>query len=160
MDAKAYNSIVDEWADSLFRFTVSLCKNREDANDIVQESFTKLWERKDAVNPEKVKSYLFTTAHHKVIDLYRKGSRYKDIENVTIEMSVSQKSHDLQEVLHEALSKLPEIQKSVVLLRDYEGYSYDEIADITGLNVGQVKVYIFRARQKLKNYIGRLDLVL
>ena len=69
-------------------------------------------------------------------------------------------SFDLQEILHEALSKLPEIQKTVVLLRDYEGYNYSEIAEITALNESQVKVYIFRARQALQAYIKDLDLVL
>jgi len=55
---------------------------------------------------------------------------------------------------------LPEIQRSVVLLRDYEGYSYNEIAEITGLSESQVKVYIFRARTFLKNYIGSLEIVI
>ena len=61
---------------------------------------------------------------------------------------------------HEALNTLPEIQRSVILLRDYEGYNYDEIADITGLTLSQVKVYIFRGRQKLKQYIGSIEAVL
>ncbi|MCK5078762.1 MAG: RNA polymerase sigma factor, partial [Bacteroidales bacterium] len=53
----------------------------------------------------------------------------------------------------EALAKLNEVQRSVVLLRDYEGYSYHEIGEITGLNESQVKVYLYRARVYLKNYI-------
>ena len=52
------------------------------------------------------------------------------------------------------------MQKSVVLLRDYEGYNYAEIAEITGLSESQVKVYIFRARKALKEYIKRLELVI
>jgi RNA polymerase sigma-70 factor (ECF subfamily) len=66
---------------------------------------------------------------------------------------------DLKAVLNEALDRLPEIQKTVVLLRDYEGYNYAEIAEITTLSESQVKVYIFRARQTLKEYIKRLELV-
>ena len=61
--------------------------------------------------------------------------------------------------LEKALNKLPEIQKSVVLLRDYEGYSYEEIGEICGLKESQVKVYIFRARTFLKNYIGSIEKV-
>ncbi|RLD49112.1 MAG: RNA polymerase sigma factor, partial [Bacteroidetes bacterium] len=60
---------------------------------------------------------------------------------------------DLKEVLDEALKKLNEVQRSVILLRDYEGYSYQEIGEITGLSESQVKVYIYRARVFLKNYI-------
>jgi RNA polymerase sigma-70 factor (ECF subfamily) len=64
---------------------------------------------------------------------------------------------DLQEILNMAVDKLPEVQKSVLLLRDYEGYSYREIGDITGLSEAQVKVYIYRSRVFLKNYIGTID---
>ena len=74
--------------------------------------------------------------------------------------SVSQSQPDLKEVLDAALATLPSIQRSVVLLRDLEGYTYEEIAELTGLNLAQVKVYIYRGRTALKEYIGQLDLVL
>ena len=67
---------------------------------------------------------------------------------------------DIKSVLSEALNKLPDIQKSVILLRDYEGYVYKEIGKITDLTESQVKVYIFRARAFLKNYIGKLEVVI
>ena len=65
----------------------------------------------------------------------------------------------MREVLVSALAKLPPVQKTVVLLRDYEAYSYQEIAEITGLNESQVKVYIFRARAFMKEFIRRPDVV-
>lgn len=159
MDTRAYNRIVDELADSLFRFAFSLCKNKDDARDVVQEAFASLWEKRDSVDPQKVKSYLFTTVHHKVIDLFRRGNRYQGIDAQVARLSTIQGTPELQEILHEALNTLPEIQRSVVLLRDYEGYNYEEIAEITNLSLSQVKVYIFRARQKLKSYIGSMDTV-
>jgi RNA polymerase sigma-70 factor (ECF subfamily) len=67
---------------------------------------------------------------------------------------------DLKEVLDLALSRLSEIQRTVVLLRDYEGYSYEEIGEITGLNEAQVKVYIYRARLTLKQYLISTETVL
>ena len=66
---------------------------------------------------------------------------------------------DLSEILNDAVKLLPEIQRTVVLLRDYEGYSYKEIGDITELSEAQVKVYIYRARIFLKNYIGKMEVV-
>jgi RNA polymerase sigma-70 factor (ECF subfamily) len=66
---------------------------------------------------------------------------------------------DLAEILNIAVRQLPEIQRTVVLLRDYEGYSYQEIGDITTLSEAQVKVYIYRARVFLKNYIGKMEVV-
>jgi RNA polymerase sigma-70 factor (ECF subfamily) len=65
--------------------------------------------------------------------------------------------NDLKKVIDLALNKLNNIQKSVIMLRDYEGYSYEEIGKITGLNESQVKVYIYRARLNLKEFIGSLE---
>jgi len=64
------------------------------------------------------------------------------------------------ERVNEAVGKLPEIQRIVITLRDYEGYSYQEIGEITGLGESQVKVYIYRARLFLKNYIGKIDVLI
>jgi RNA polymerase sigma-70 factor (ECF subfamily) len=130
------------------------------ANDVVQETFTKVWIKHEEINYEKVKSYLFTTAYHAIIDWVKKENRSGDIDNAEEQSTNPSLNFSLKEVLDEALNKLPEIQKSVVLLRDYEGYNYGEIAEITGLSESQVKVYIFRARKALKTYIKRLDLVI
>jgi len=67
---------------------------------------------------------------------------------------------DLNEILHKALDLLPEQQKSSVMLRDYEGYTYKEIGEITGLNEAQVKINIYRGRVALKNFIGKIETVL
>jgi RNA polymerase sigma-70 factor (ECF subfamily) len=60
---------------------------------------------------------------------------------------------DVSRILDEALSRLNPTQKSLVLLKDYEGYSYQEIGEITGLNPTQVKVYLHRARMTLRSYL-------
>ena len=70
------------------------------------------------------------------------------------------KNLDLQTQLDEALDQLPEIQLTVVLLRDYEGYAYDEIGEITNLTESQVKVYIFRARKRLQEILVSIESVL
>ncbi|MFT3884337.1 MAG: RNA polymerase sigma factor [Flavobacteriales bacterium] len=72
----------------------------------------------------------------------------------------TQSQPDLKQVLDAGLATLPEVQRSVVLLRDLEGYTYEEIAELTGLNLTQVKVYIYRGRTALKDYIGKLEIVL
>lgn len=78
------------------------------------------------------------------------------------EMEMVYDSHysDLNEILHEALERLPEQQKTSVMLRDYEGYSYKEIGDITGLSEAQVKINIYRGRMALKSYIGKIETVI
>jgi RNA polymerase sigma factor (sigma-70 family) len=131
------------------------------ANDIVQETFTKVWEKHEDVSFEKAKSYLFSTAYHAIVDWAKKEQRVSDQEITDQQYSDSSEvNFDLQAILHEALDRLPEIQKTVVLLRDYEGYRYDEIAEICKLNESQVKVYIFRARKTLKNYLKSAELII
>lgn len=160
MNAKDYNDAIDLYADNIFRFVVKHTRNKMLADDIVQETFAKVWEKHEDIQAEKVKSYLFTTAYHCLVDVMKKESRSASMDGIE-KAGAQQSAHlfDIQKVLHEALDRLPEIQKTVVLLRDYEGYSYDEIAEVTQLTESQVKVYIFRARQALKVYLKDLELV-
>lgn len=160
MTVKEYNNSIDTFSDNIFRFALKHLKNEMFANDIVQDTFTKVWLKHEEVSFEKVKSYLFTTAYHAIIDLIKKEKRSGDIENYQEQgNSDSGFGFDIQEHLNVALERLPEIQKTVVMLRDYEGYNYEEIAEITSLTESQVKVYIFRARKGLKSYLKSLELL-
>ncbi len=160
MTSKEYNQSVQNFSDRIFRFILSNIKDKDLAKDIVQDTFEKLWLKLQTVEFEKVKSYLFTTAYHTLVDIVRRqkhvtGLESKNINNMKYESGYS----DLQEVLHKAIDKLPEDQRSVLLLRDYEGYTYDEIAQITGLSESQVKVYIYRARKFLKEFVVKMEYV-
>jgi RNA polymerase sigma-70 factor (ECF subfamily) len=156
-----YNTCVDVHADGVFRFVVKHIKDRDAARDIVQDSFEKMWRKIDTIDGEKAKTYLFTTAYHTLVDYTRKTARKANFGEVDFNRhSHSTQYSDLKEILNQGLEQLPEIQKTVLLLRDYEGYDYNEIGNIAGLNESQVKVYIFRARTFLKNYIGKMDSVI
>lgn len=161
MTRNDYNHCVDAHADGLYRFILKNIRDKEKARDIVQEAFAKVWVKVDEINVEKSKSYLFTTAYNTMIDMLRKDEKMMRMENHHQLQGAAYNSYsDLKEVIDEALLQLPEIQRTVVLLRDYEGYSYQEIGEITQLSEAQVKVYIFRARMALKQYISCLDKVL
>ena len=158
MDRHQYNQCVELYADRLFRFAFSSLRNREQAEDVVQESFARVWEKRKTVDFAKAKSYLFTTAHHAMIDEVRQRQRTSDIEELTTFADPKGVPYpDVNEILHKALATLPEAQRNAVLLRDYEGYSYQEIGDITGMSEAQVKVNIFRARTTLKNKLKSID---
>jgi RNA polymerase sigma-70 factor (ECF subfamily) len=160
MTAQEYNQCVDDYADGVYRFILKNIKDEDKARDVVQDSFEKMWVKASDIAAAKAKSYLFTTAYHTMIDTIRKEKKQTELDEAAFNQhSVNNSYSDLKEVLNEAVAKLPEIQRHVILLRDYEGYSYQEIGEITGLNESQVKVYIFRARSFLKNYIGKLDMV-
>ena len=161
MTRKEYNNSVDLYSDNLFRFIQKSIEDVEKAKDIVQESYAKLWMKHENVSVEKVKSYLFSTAYHTMIDGIRKEKKQAEFNEADFNRySIDNAYSDLQEILHEALNKLPEVQKSVILLRDYEGYNYAEIGEITNLSEQQVKVYIFRGRKFLQKYIGSIEAVL
>lgn len=161
MTIREYNKSVDLFSDAVFRFILKNAKDEEVAKDIVQETYTKMWVKVDSVSFEKAKSYIFTTAYHTLIDYFRKNKRIVDFENVNeVSYSHSDNYSDIGEILTSAVDKLPEKQRTVIMLRDYEGYSYKEIAEITDLNESQVKVYIYRARLFLKNYIGSIEKIL
>lgn len=157
MTVSDYNKLVDLHSDGVYRFILHNCKNKDDAQDIVQDAFEKLWLVHETVNPEKAKTYLFTTAYRTMIDRIRRDKKKGSFDEVDFNShSHSEQYSDVKAVLREGLNRLPEIQRTVITLRDYEGYSYEEIGEIAGLNESQVKVYIYRARTALKEFIGSM----
>jgi RNA polymerase sigma-70 factor (ECF subfamily) len=158
MTEKEYNDCVTQYADNVYRFIVKNLRHEEDARDIVQSAFEKLWRNREQVLSEKAKSYLFTVAYNQMIDHIRKVKRIHLQESFEEDNQVShQHNHQLKKTLMEALNRLNETQKSLVMLKDYEGYSYEEIGEIMGLNESQVKVYLHRARLSLRNYLVSVE---
>lgn len=157
MELKEYNACVKEWADALFRFACKCTGNEEDARDVVQNSFEVLWQKKGDVAPDKAKPFLFQVAYRQSIDNYRKQGRMLYKEQMDDDRTVKLGQTDLKRVLERALTKLDEQARALVLLKDYEGYSYEEIAQITGLSDSQVKVYLHRARKVLKDYLVSVE---
>ncbi|MFY8202883.1 MAG: RNA polymerase sigma factor [Sediminibacterium sp.] len=155
MTDKAYNECVDNFADGVYRFIVKNIRHTEDAQDIVQSAFEKLWVNRAQVLPEKAKSYLFTVAYHQMIDHIRKSNKMPLSDEASIpHQPINQAQTELKELLMRAVNELNPTQKSLVLLKDYEGYSYQEIAEIMNLSDSQVKVYLHRARIILKNKLS------
>ena len=154
MTENEYNQCVRDYADNVYRFILKNMRNEEDARDVVQSAFEKMWINRESVDSSRSKSFLFTVAYNQMIDQIRKMKRVSLREEFNEETLVSERlSHNTRQVLENALARLNETQRSLVLLKDYEGYSYEEIGKITGLNVSQVKVYLHRARVQLKNYL-------
>lgn len=161
MTTLEFNRSVDLHADNLYRFVLKNIKDEEEARDIIQDTFERVWLKAESIQAEKAKSYLFTTAYHAVIERSKKIKRFTPLEHKHEgNLYESNADFDLKKVLNEAIQLLPVDQRAVVMLRDYEGYSYKEISEITNLTESQVKVYIFRARMFLKNYIVQMDNVI
>ncbi|MFN3793676.1 MAG: RNA polymerase sigma factor [Chitinophagaceae bacterium] len=161
MTEREYNECVNLYADNVYRFILKNLRHEEDARDIVQTAFEKLWRNRESVESDKSKSYLFTVAYNQMIDHIRKHKRIQLKDEFREEVRVEHKPvNNLRKALMEALDRLNETQRSLVMLKDYEGYSYEEIGKITGLNESQVKVYLHRARLTLRNYLVSKENVL
>lgn len=157
MTTKEYNNCVKMHADGVFRFVLKNLANRSDAQDVVQNTFEKLWRKHETVNYKTSKSYLFSIAHNDMIDLIRKNKFVKAYENVPEQADRGFTNQmEAKEIMEKGLEGLSPIQKSLVLLKDYEGYSYEEMAEMTELSLSQVKVYLFRARKKMQVAVNQL----
>lgn len=157
MTVSEYETCVKNHSDNVFRFALKSLRDEEQAKDVVQESFLRLWENRESVLDGKEKSYLFTIAYRLIIDQVRHLKRYTADDLLQRRPDETQRGYNgAAEMVRHYVDKLPEVQRTLILLRDYEGYSYQEMADITSLSVAQVKVYIFRARVTLKEQLGEI----
>ena len=153
---------MNDYSSRLFGFALKYLKNTDDAHDIVQDVFEKLWKNRKKVEVEKAKSWLFACAHNALINLIKKNSRTSPKElPVSLDGNTCH-SHTLEmkEAIDKSLALLPPLQKSIILLRDLEGYNYKEIGEMLELSEAQVKVYLFRARNKVKKQLKDLTLIL
>lgn len=161
MTEREYNICVASHADNVFRFIIKNIKHEEDARDIVQNAFEKMWKNRDQVDNLKAKSFLFTVAYNQMIDHIRKNKKNVVANEVNEDYKIEyQPNFELKKRLNEALNKLSDLQRSLVLLKDYEGYNYEEIGKITNLTESQVKVYLHRTRIQLKEYLVSINNVM
>ncbi|MGD9976816.1 MAG: RNA polymerase sigma factor [Bacteroidales bacterium] len=158
MTSEEYNRCVGLYSDGIYRFALKMLRNYTLAQDNVQDSYEKLWMKHKEVDFTKAKSYLFSISYNASIDSIRRNKlRLTFTQQLPDDPPIIPAHFDVADILNRAVEQLPDIQKSAILLRDYEGYSYEEIGEITGLHESQVKVYIYRARLSLKNYLVSIE---
>lgn len=154
--------VVKELSNHLYNFALKFLRNEDDAQDIVQDVFEKLWLNRRSIEKSKAKSWMFTTAHNGMINFIKKSNRSVLMEADQLPEGIKADAciFESNEVVQRAVGILPPIQRSIILLRDLEGYSYDEIGEMLEISNSQVKVYLFRARKKIKKQLkGLVELV-
>lgn len=151
--------------DKLFRLALRITLDRAEAEDIVQDTMIKVWNKRDEWSQfESVEAYCLTVAKNLAID----RSQKKEAQNVELTPEMENANdvnsphesliHDEKMALiHRLVNELPEKQKLIMQLRDIEGESYKEIATLLNLTEEQVKVNLFRARQKVKQRYFEID---
>lgn len=144
--------------DKLFRLALRITFNRAEAEDIVQDALIKVWsKREEWAQLESIEAYCLTVVRNLAIDRgQKKEAQNLELTPETQEMPdaltpESQMERNEQfRLVHRLINELPEKQRTIVQLRDIEGKSYREIADVLGVTEEQVKVNLFRARQRIK----------
>jgi RNA polymerase sigma factor (sigma-70 family) len=160
MTAKHFTNMVQIYSDRLYRYVVKHGIRQIEAEDIVQNCFEALWKSSVEAEVESGK-YLFGVAYNQCADYWRRGKRDVLVETMPEHaLGGTTEKNSIQTLLHQLLLQLPEEQRSLLILKDYEGYSYAEIADITQLNLSQVKVYLHRARLVMQEKLGSLQKVI
>ena len=162
MTSAQYNQCVKEYADGVFRFILKNLRDSDEAKNIVQNTFEKVWIQLDDVIFEKAKSYIFTIAYREMIDAIRAKKKFTDMETINEDKyTASAVTYTgIKALVDKLVNKLPENQRTAIILRDYEGYDYKAISEITGMTEAQVKINIFRARQFLKECIGKMEVLI
>ncbi len=154
-----YNITVNTHADALYGYALKLSGNQMDAEDIVQHTFERVWLKREKIDFETAKSLMYRIAYNFVVDNYRKDKNRKEREsNYQVEEAYKDQGLEAKDILEKAFTALSEEQKTLIMMRDYEGYAYEEIAEIMEINLSQVKVYLFRARKKMQQAIRSLEL--
>ena len=156
MKRSEYNQCVDLYSDSLYRFALHFLRDIEPARDIVQDCYEKLWINRKTVEKEKAKSWLFTCANHLMLNQVKRNKvKQQHLDSLFLNHDAGPAQQiEAQQLVQLLVQSLPPLQKSILLLRDLEGYSYQEIAEQLHLSEAQVKVYLFRARVKIKKQVN------
>ncbi len=159
MRKQDYNDVIDELSAPLYRYAYHFMRNGEDAKDIVQDVFEKLWLNRKKIELERVKAWLYRCTHNAMVNFLNKRSRtrYMDSQSLPEKPTMPNSHFESMQLVERLVNILPPVQKSIILLRDIEGYSYEEIGQILDLSPSQVKVYLFRARMKIKKQLKGLN---
>lgn len=158
MTVKEYNDGVKLWTDDVYRFAARCSGNNTLAEDAVQEAYASLWMRLENVPADKGKPFLLTVVHNLLMSHHRhERVRQQAAHLLQEEETIVPDEHfDLQEALYKAMQTLPQVQRSAIMLKDVEGYSCREIADMLSLSEKQVTVYLFRGRVAMKKRLTAL----
>lgn len=157
MTIEEFKKSVDEYGPRLLQFAYRQIDDIESAKDLVQETFIVLMGKLDTIESEKARFFLFAVLNNKLKDFYKLRKNTTEIKDFHKTGSASAMEYEHKEIVQMALSRLEPREKQLIILRDLEGYSYEEIGKTTKLSASQVKVYLFRARKSFKEEVIKME---
>lgn len=173
MDAETFQNLMRESKDRVFSHALYILQCQEDAEDVTQEVFVRLWNHRHRIRGGSTEAWIMRTAHHLCIDLLRRRRtcafrlrRWRGIDMDTFAAKADgntdpQEHYELdrrQQALLSAMEMLPSAARSMLLLHYFHGFKYGEIAEILEVKAGTVKVAVHRARKALRKLLAESPL--
>lgn len=169
-DGRAFEQIVTATESAVYNLALSILKRKEDAEDVTQETYLRLWRTITDTSIESSRSYILRTARNLALDVIRKNSKREDADTVVqgadeefdfeLEDTDPASRPDLaylqkieRQAVRESINELPTSARELIILRDLEGLPYSEIAKVLGIPEGTLKSKLFRARERLRKTI-------
>jgi RNA polymerase sigma-70 factor (ECF subfamily) len=159
---KLYRQWVVEHQDQAWSLARYLLRNDSEAEDAAQDAFIKLWNHRETIDPSRVRPWLMKVTRNVCLDRLRRRRPETELDE-NLESAVSGPEDQAQQVelgrwLQLVIARLKEPYRSLVVLRDIQQHSYDEVTAATGLSLPQVKTYLHRARKQLREQLAEFEL--
>lgn len=164
MTTQQFKKLILPMKNKLFRFAFSFLQNEEEAKDVVQDVMLKCWE--EVKKPDSIRNmeaWCMTLTRNTSLDRLKRKGRHSDTLTDHFELSSSSISplqqteeRETGTALRTLIAALPNAQKEAITLRDLEGYSYKEVADLMHITVNHVKVLLHRGRTTVKTQLNRV----
>ena len=157
-DERAFDALFRHYSAMVYRFAYGYLKSRVEAEEIVQECFLKIWEKRAQLHDDvPLKGYLFTTAHHAILNQLRRGQHQLKFQTQAAAVAPAVVSNEaeyteLETLYLTALDKLPPKRREIFILSRQQGLSYPEIAQQLNLSVKTVEAQITQALKFLRTY--------
>jgi RNA polymerase sigma-70 factor (ECF subfamily) len=166
MNLEAFQNRVLPAKNKLFRFALKFLGNEEEAKDVVQEVFIRVWNGRDQMDQvQNWEAWCMRITRNLSLDRIRTITRKQtqpieesfNVRNEGLTPHESTEADESMKQISEMISTLPEKQRQIIHLRDVEGYSYNEICEILELDMSQVKVNLFRARNAVREKLMKIN---
>lgn len=157
---RVYQQWVTDYQDQAWSLARYLLKDASEAEDATQEAFIKLWNHRESIDPQRVKPWLMKVTRNTCLDRLRRRKPETELNEVqAVEKhgpEADAQQGELGRWLQRAIAGLREPYRSLVVLRDVQQNSYEEVANATELSLAQVKVYLHRARKELREQLAEV----
>jgi RNA polymerase sigma-70 factor, ECF subfamily len=163
--SREFQRLAREHGGRIYTFALHALRSHEDAEDVTQEVLVRMWRHRENVEPARMHAWVMRVARNLVIDVSRRRRKRAavfaegaDVEMLAVETDSrtdNTERGELRSALETMVSELDEPYRSIVIMREIQDRSYNEIAEAMGMPLGTVKVYLHRARRRLRERVRK-----